>query len=389
MHNPVRKNILRFLAIFGPVWHLAAQAPAGGKPQPDVLILMDGEQLQGHFEGSSGTSIVFNSDSVGEVKPDWSKVKELHTQGQYAVVPKTVQLRRHMDTAGVPQGKLDMTDQRITITPATGAPRTVAVADAAQVFEEATFQKQVEPPPVPFTKDWTGTITGGGSLVEATQQSITLTGAVHLVRAIPLETTFPPQNRTVIDFIGSEGHVTQPGTPEIRTEIAHFDGERDEYFTQSGVYAFVLVAYDHNYSQGLTLQQTYSAGIGWTAIRDPNETLDVKGGVTYEHQQFSNAFFTATNTTPTPDLNLIGSTFAENFTRKFNKGATFTQNFTATPAWNNLNAWLAAAGAAINLPVYKNFSFTLAVTDNFLNNPPPGFRKNSFQATTALTYTVK
>jgi hypothetical protein len=38
------------------------------------------------------------------------------------------------------------------------------------------------------------------------------------------------------------------------------------------------------------------------------------------------------------------------------------------------------------MPVYKRLSFSLSAIDTFLNNPPPGFKKNSFQLTMGLSY---
>ena len=375
------RNRLGYLLLFAasvPVWRLAAQ-PVPAKPQPDVLVLSDDERLLGHLVKSSGATVTFHSDVLGDVTVDWSKIKELHTQGQFAVLPPKAQLRTHQNTSSIPQGNLQMTGQTITITPAGAAPQAVPVAQAGQVLEEATFQKEINPPPVGFTQAWTGAITGGGSLVEATQESETFTGAVSLVRAIPVETDFPPRNRTTFDFSGSEGHVIQRGLPEIKTEIAHADAERDEYFTASGVYAFGELALDHNFSQGLTLQQNYGGGIGWTVIRDPNETLDLKSSMDYMRQQF----------TVGPDHSLVGSNFGQDFLRKFGKGITFTEHLSVNPSWNELHAWIATGSAAVNFPVYKSLTFTLSVLESYLNNPPPAFRKNSFQATTGLTYTLK
>jgi hypothetical protein len=385
MHFPSRSP--RSSVLIAAIWQMgfyialpaAAQTPAAGKPQPDVLILVDDERLVGHFAGSTGTSLTFKSDILGDVTADWSKVKELQTQGQYVVLPKNLQLRPHMDISNLPQGTLEATDKTITIMRAGAAPRTVPVAEADKVLEQATFQQQVEPPHIGITQAWTGTITAGASVVEATQQSTSFTGAVSLIRAIPVETDFPPRNRTIFDFSGSEGHVIQPGTPKIKTEIAHADAERDEYLASSAVYAFGKAAFDHNYSQGLQIQQDYGGGIGWTVIRQANETLDLKGSVNYVQQQFQGA----------EDQNLIASTFGESLLRKFSRGATFTQTLTVTPTWNNTNAWLAFGSAAINLPVYKRLNFTLGVTDNYLHDPAPNFKKNSLQATTGLTYSLK
>jgi hypothetical protein len=54
-----------------------------------------------------------------------------------------------------------------------------------------------------------------------------------------------------------------------------------------------------------------------------------------------------------------------------------------------MHAWIAAANASFNAPVYKRLSFNIGLQDNFLKGPPVGFKKNSFQATTGLTYTLK
>src|SRR5215469_10442765 len=199
MHFPARW--MRLLVLLTSIWQVgflftvraAAQSPAS-KPQPDVLILMDDERLVGHLVGASGTAVTFKSDLLGNVTVDWSKVKELHTQGPYTVLSKDLKLRTHMDTSSIPQGVLEATDKTITVTPSGAAPKTVPVSEADKVLEEATFQEEVEPPHIGFRHGWAGTITAGASLVEATQQSTSFTGAVSLVRAIPVETDFPPRN---------------------------------------------------------------------------------------------------------------------------------------------------------------------------------------------------
>jgi len=360
---------------------LAAQGSAAeSKPQPDVLILIDDERVVGHFVASSGGSLSFKSDLLGDLTADWSKVKSLQVQGQYAVLGKDVKLRVHADTSNIPQGSLEVAGATMTVRPAGGgSPRTVAVGDAAQVIDEATFHKEIEPPHTSLIHAWTGAVTAGASLVQATQQSRTFTGGVSLVRAIPIESNLPARNRTTFNFAVSDGRVLQPNTPTIKTEIVHADAERDEYLNESRVFAFGQLAFDHNFSQGLTLQQNYAGGIGWTAIKRANETLDVKGSIGYIHQEFTDS---------AENKSLLASNFAEAFLRKFG-GATFTEQLTVTPTWNNLNSWLASANAALNLPVYKRFAFTIGTADGYLHNPPPAFRKNSFQATMGLTYNLK
>lgn len=360
---------------------LAAQTPPPKTPPPppDTLLLNDGEKLIGHLVRATGSLVIFKSDLLGDIAVDWGKIKELHTAGNYAVVRKNVKLGRHANVSSVPQGTLDATGQTITLQPAAGAaPVTVPVADSAHVLDLPTFQKDLAHNPG-FFEAWNGAVTAGATVVQATQQSRAFNGAVSLVRAVPTENWLAPRDRTLIDFSASEGFVIQPNTPRIKTEIVHADAERDEYFS-GRVYGFGQAIFDHNFSQGLDLQQTYGGGIGYTAIKRADLTLDVKGSAAYVRQSFQ---------VPANNHNLIASTFAESLLRRFPHGMTLTQQLTGTPAWNEMHAWMATGSVLFAAPVYKRLSFTLGVLDSFLNDPPPSFKKNSFQAATGLTYTLR
>lgn len=354
---------------------LSAQA---AKPEPDVLVFTDGERIVGHFEQSNGASVKFKSDALGEVTVDWSKVKELHTSQKFAIVPKNVELKRNSDLATIPQGAISVADQKITVTPATGPAQTVSVADADHVVEQTVFTNAVQRNPNFFT-DWGGGVTAGASLVQATQESRTFTGAINLIRTIPDEDWLRRRNRTEVDFSFSYGTLEQPATPVVKTEIYHGALQRDEYLSTS-LFAFAQGLFDHNFSQGLDLQQTYAGGLGWSVIKRGNESLDLKAGVSYVRQ----SFFIAS-----ADRNLMGSTFEEDFTRGLRAGIKFSEQLIIDPAWTNTNASSATGNATVTIPVYKRTNFSLGTIDNYLHDPPPGFKKNSFQMTMGLNYTLR
>jgi len=93
--------------------------------------------------------------------------------------------------------------------------------------------------------------------------------------------------------------------------------------------------------------------------------------------------------TAADNQNLIGSVFAENLNRKLRRGIVFLEQVSVTPTWNNTHARAASANASINVPVDKRLTFTTNLVDTFLNNPPAGFKKNSFQLSTGLTYNFR
>ncbi len=372
------RSIFRvFPILFALTWLAAGLQADEPKPGTDVLLFADGERLTGHFVKSTGSSLTFKSDALGEITVDWSKVKELQSSAKVAVIPKSVRLRKPVDAASIPQGTLSMQDQQVRLTATRPEQsKSIPVADAGLIIDQTNFQNALTHQPG-FFSAWKGTATIGAAVVNATQDSESFTGAVSLVRAIPTENWLEPSNRTSLNLNAAYGEVTQPATPSIKTAIFHGDLERDEYFSPR-FYGFGQGAFDHNFSQGLDLQQTYSGGIGWTLIDRANETLDLKTSLSYVRQEFSGA----------PGEDLIGSIFAEAFKRKFKRGLTLDQRLTLLPTWNNTNAYSAAFNALLTMPVYKRLNGSAGFIDSYLNNPPPAFRKNSVQLTIGVTYVL-
>lgn len=374
------QNCVLFLAccfIVSP--KLYAQVPnSSSQPGPDVLIFVDGEKLIGHLERATDSSVVFKSDMAGEVTVAWSKIQELHSPQKFAAIPKGVKLRRSEDASQVPQGTLAGTSQTVQITPgAEAAQKTVAVGDLAALVPLPDFQGAFHHPK--FTEDWVGGATAGISLTEATQKNQTFTGAVNLVRAVPGEDWLDVRSRTIFDLNEAYSQLTQPGSPTAKTSLFHADVEQDWYLSPR-VFLFGTAMFDHSFSQGLDLQQTYGGGFGFVVFKTTRQEFDFKASADYIDQRFS---MSALN------KKLFGSIFGETYVRKFAHGILFNQQGAITPAWNNTSAYSAFGSAAITFPVYHHFGLTAGAVDNFLNDPPPGFKKNSFQLTVGATYSFR
>lgn len=356
---------------------MLAQSAAETKPGPDVLLFNDGEKLTGHFVKSTGTNVTFKSDALGDVTVDWSKIKELESTAKVAVIPKDVKLRHHVDASTIPQGTLSVSNQQVHLAPApAAAPQPIPLANTGVIVDQAGFDKALNHQPG-FFAGWKGAVTIAGSFLSATQESESFTGAVSLIRAIPTEEWLEPRDKTIIDLTESYGSISQPATPTIRTSIFHGSIERDE-FVSPRLFAFGQAAFDHNYSQGLDLEQTYSGGMGYTLLQSAKQTLDVKGSISYVRQQFQDS----------KQLDLIGSIFGEDFNRKFRRGIVLDQHLTFTPVWNDTDAYAAAFNALLTVPVFKRINGSAGFIDSYLNNPPPGFKKNSVQVTIGLTYAI-
>jgi Protein of unknown function, DUF481 len=344
----------------------------------DNLLLENGEKLIGKLQRSTGTKVFFHSDTVGDVTVDWSKIQELQSSQKFAVVQKGVKLQTNETGLRIPQCTVSVSDGHVLVNTAPNRPPlTLSLANTQDVIDLPTFEKVVLSRPA-WYQNWKGSGTVGLTLVQATQQNQSYTSSVNFLRDIPGENWMDPETRTILTFTSSYGELSQPDTPTVKTSIFHAQGERDKYFSPR-LYSFLEAGFDHDYSQGLNLQQTYGSGIGWSTLKSADEQLDLRAAVVYENQ----SFFTSSQ-----NQHLISSLFSESYNRKFQNKITFHEDLSITPAWSNLNAYSGTGTVTLTIPIYKKISYTLGVTDSFINNPSPGYRKNSFQFLSGVTYTL-
>lgn len=366
-------------------------ALAQDKPtkQPDVLVFTNGDKLTGTLERAVGDNVIFKSDMAGELTIPYSKIKELTTQQPFAVIAKGKHITRKTPDAEVPQGVVSVADNTITVG-TSPAPVLVPVAKAGYVVDNTTFQHDVRGT-TGFLQGWNGGVTLGASIVKATQNNYAATAAIALVRTIPQAAYLDPRNRTTAGFMFNYGEVTTPVLVNservnqvAKTDIYHADAERDEYVTRR-VFVLGRLAYDHNFSQGLKLMQTYGGGLGWTAILEPKQQLDLKADVHYAREDF---YVSSQNE------NLVAIGVGDNYLLKLPHNMVLTQFLTVSPAVNNIDATAAVGGINLAAAFSKRLAFSGGIIDSFINNPgflSPGIqsKKNSIQITTGLTYTLR
>jgi hypothetical protein len=400
-----RRRSFRFAAVAALLSsgvYSAAQAKPAANPAPDVLVLSDGDTLHGKFVSEIAGKVTFHTQSLGDVTLGWDKIKELHTSEKMAVFDSRVKRSARRGKVQFASGVIDATSEAVVVHPETGAViPPIPLKDAQFIMDKATLDQQLNHEPNFFT-GWNGSATAGATLVSATDNQYTFSGAVNLMRAVPSVAWLDARNKTLFGFTESYGQITQPaysyssgpGGPPVlvpsvvtKSSITHLGAERDEYFSPR-VYALGQVAFDHNYAQDLQLQQIYGGGVGWTVVKDAKQEFDLKGTAQYEKQQFIPG-------TGNVNQNLIGSTFAANYVLHL-KLLTYTQELSFIPAYNNFKAYSATETDTVAFPAYKNFGFSVGTLDTYLNDAPflatasnPPTKPNSFQFTMGLTYAIK
>jgi Protein of unknown function, DUF481 len=384
---------LLFAVAFAATITSVSHAQAASNSAPDTLVLSNGDTLHGKFVNAIQGTITFHSDPLGDITLTWDKIKELHTAQKLAVIDNSVKLTGRKSKGNIPTGTVSVENKTVTVQPESGPARPpIPQENVPYIVDETTVQKEINHSPG-FFEGWNGAVTAGATVVTATQDQYSFAGALGLVRIVPTVAWLNPRDRTSVGFLGSYGKITEPSyfdgatfVPAVTTKTAiyHAEAERDEYLTQR-VYALGQVAFDHNYSQNLDLQQIYGGGIGWTVLKTPTQALDLKATIQYERQKF------ITGLPGTTEKNLVGSTFAGDYLFKA-KFFTFAQGVEYIPAYNDWAAYSVNETNALGFVAYKNFGFTIGTIDSYLNDPAeslPPTKRNSFQFTMGLTYNIK
>src|ERR1700710_517426 len=135
------------------------------------------------------------------------------------------------------------------------------------------------------------------------------------------------------------------------------------------VFGLVSGTADHNFGNGLELQQAYGSGIGLGIMRSPQNDLSVRAILQYEQQQFYNGI---TSGLGTPTENLVSASVGETWSRTFPHNVKFNEYVTLNPTLNVVRAYSAVAGTSLLFPVYKSLNFSVSATDKYLGDPPEG-----------------
>lgn len=365
---------------------IAQSKPA--KPEPDTLVFKNGDQLTGTLVSGAGNSVVFKSDMAGQITVSLDNVKELRSNGAFAVLKKDIPLKKKAVERDALPGKVEYADATLKVDSPAGVSSSVPEKEVGLIIDKPTFDKSLERQSL--LKGWTGAITAGASDVQSTSYGTNFNLALNMVRLAPMATYLPPHDRQTLNVAETYGKLTQPVVPQTtpptpndvaKTSIFHADFEYDRYFSPR-FYALGDTAFDHSFAQGLNLQQVYGGGFGWTPFQSANQQLDLKFDVHYEMQEFLAS-------TGTPSLNLIGSTFGENYRRTLPGKLQLTETGSILPSWNDTDAYSANGAVNLALPTYHRLTVNVGTSDNFINNPPVGFKKNSFQFTTGIGYTFQ
>ena len=244
---------------------------------------------------------------------------------------------------------------------------------AAAIMRRRAFRHQG------FFEGWKGSTGAGLSFTQSTTATRTVTAFVNLARLDPSESWFSPRNTTAVDFNFVSGRTSSSGVTLSNFSIFQANAVREFYLSPKW-FLFTGANWEHNSNQGLDLMQSYGAGVGRVLYKSDRAEWSARAGLGYVHQGFSDI---------TLNKNIIGSRFNQTFTYRFPRGIYFTETGGFRPAWNHSNAYVTGFIASLSVPLYKRLDISLNSFDSYVNDPPPGFKKNSLQVTINVGYSFR
>ncbi|MGH9476944.1 MAG: DUF481 domain-containing protein, partial [Terriglobales bacterium] len=342
-------------------------AMVAAEARADTLTFTNGDQLAGTLVRANSSGVVFSSAMAGNVKVPWDHIRELQTTTPFVVVSSD---------GHIYQGALLVENSSLVVSSPTMQPEFLSPRQVVMVVTPKLYVDEVTAHPKPW-QSWQGQVVGGFSQVSATQNSVSYTAQVVLQRPVPKLAWMTQKSNTQFHFQGTYGKLSQPNTPTVRTSIFTAALEQDEAIS-SKLFLFGNAQLDHNDAQGLQLQQAYGGGIGWKLKNTAALQLDLKADLHWTHQQFLSA---ATQS-------FLASSLSETMREELNR-VIWSQSLSVTPSITQGVAYQMAGMSAWALPVSRTLSLNFTVVDNYLNNPQPGFLKNSLQYSTGLQISLR
>lgn len=333
---------------------LVAASPAGA----DTLTLKNGDHLSGTITNSDGQQVTFKTDYAGEIKIQWSALKELTSEKPlYVLTPdkKTVNGNVTVEGSDLIVHTAKEGEVRVPLAQTT----VIRSAD-----EEQAYEKSLHPG---LLDNWNGGINIGFALARGNSDTTNL------------NTGFTADRKTLSDEVklystsiySTNGASTSGGTGGVTADEVLGGVQYNRNITKS-LFAFGSGDFTHDALQDLTLRQIYSGGLGWHAINKPSTTLDLDAGINYTRENYSDGAAVAT-----VSRNLPGITLGENYMHKLRGATVFTEQFIFYPDLSDVSQYRFSLDAAAVTKISKWLGWQTSISDRYVTNPPIAATKSN------------
>jgi putative salt-induced outer membrane protein YdiY len=316
----------------------------------------NGDRLSGSIIKSDDTTLVLKTDYAGEVKLDWSAIREIES-----TQPLHVTLKNGQSLSGAVSG----TDGRLRVATPSGTSAEADKSEVTSLSPEAAYQESLHPG---LLQEWNGGVTTSFALTRGNSQTKNLALAFTAVR------------ETLHDKFGMYANSVYatndaPGAVPSTTANAIQAGARYDHDIGKRIFAFVTADFQTDALQGLNLRSVPGGGLGLHVIKNADTTLDLLAGLNYTRENYT-----------TFTRNFAAASFGEELTHKLHSSTLITQKLDFFPDLSDAGEYRANFTFGTVTKISKWLGWQNAFGDIYVTNPPAGKKKNDLLLTTGLNF---
>jgi hypothetical protein len=353
LNNQEGKIAMRFRFSVG--FLLVCFALAAGV-RADRITLKNGDRVTGTIVKKDGATLTIDSAHFGKVTLPWDQVDTIATD-----VPAYVQVGGANDV-----GTFNLSGGQVTITPTSGAPRSVPAGEVQAIrnnAEQAAYERMLDPG---LTDLWNGTANLGLAGTAGNARTKTFTFAGNATRP-----TMTDKTTVYFNAVSASALVGGTDTSTAKAVRGGWAYQRD---IRPRIFGNVFNDYEFDRFQSLDLRFVLGAGAGFHAIVRERTKLDLLAGLDYARERFS---------TPLT-RNSAEFSWGDEFNHKLNGTVTLLQSYRMFNNLNNTSNYRINFdfGAAARLAQWLTWNVTIG--DRYLSNPLAGRQRNDVLYSTGL-----
>lgn len=339
----------------------------------DTVTLANGDHLTGTIVKSDGKQLTLKTDYAGcadnpaagcVITLQWPAIRQITSTGPlYVVTPQGATVGGAVTTEG--------TD--LVVTPSTGAPQRVPLANATTLrspAEETTYERSLHPG---LLESWQTNSSLGFALARGNSRTTNLAVGFNATRATLHDKVTAYMN----SIYASSGLVVAPGVTAGVTANDIRGGAMYQHDIFNRAFAYGSGDFEHNALQFLDLRSIWGAGAGYHVIKEMETTFDVFAGGNYTRESYATGI----------RRNVGALTIGDLFRHQFGKNTTINQTLDIYPDLSHVGEYRIALDISLATKINPWLAWQSTVSDRYISDPIPETVANDFIFSTGFNFT--
>ena len=341
----------------------------------DTIVMENGDRLSGTIVSSDGKQLTLKADYAGTITVNGSDVAQGTITVQWSAVRQVISSEPLY--VATPQGPtvsgMVTTDAGdLVVTPQTGAPQRIALANAAAVRSQAAetaYERTLHPG---ILEQWQTTAALGFALARGNSRTTNLNLAFNAGRT----TLHDKLTAYATSVYASSGLTVAPGVTAGVTANQITGGSLYQHDLRDDAFAYGSADFVYNELQFLNLRSILGLGAGYHVIRQPKTAFDLFAGGNYTRESYSTGIL----------RNAAAATVGDTFTRQWNT-TTLNEMFEFYPQIGPAGPYRFALNMTLATKIRAWFGWQSTVGDIYISDPIPGTVANDFIFSTGFNVT--